>query len=317
MVALLWLSSAPAQAQSWQVGFEQTRLADGTEVGIWYPTRGLERSQTIGIYTLSYVVGAQPIAGPLPLVVISHGSGGQNLGHHHTAHALASAGFVVAALTHPGDNYRDQSRATDLAARTAAVPVLIDFMLSDWRSDHPIDAGRIGAFGFSAGAFTVLAAAGATPDLSRVAQHCAQFPQAFECRLPGSGTPSSMPWTPVRDRRIRAIVAAAPALGYSFTRAGARAVRVPVQLWRAAQDRILESPHYVEPVRAALPGRPPIQLVPGAGHFDFLAPCAATAPALPICASGPQFDRASFHERFNRDVSAFFQRHLRPRQTRG
>ena len=45
----------------------------------------------------------------LPLIVISHGTGGGNEGHADTAQALADAGFVVAAVTHTGDNYRDQS----------------------------------------------------------------------------------------------------------------------------------------------------------------------------------------------------------------
>jgi predicted dienelactone hydrolase len=42
-------------------------------------------------------------------VVISHGNGGDDLTHIDTAMALANAGYVVAALTHTGDNPRDQS----------------------------------------------------------------------------------------------------------------------------------------------------------------------------------------------------------------
>ena len=47
----------------------------------------------------------------LPFVVISHGTGSSFLGHYDTAIALAGAGYVVAAVTHTGDNYTDQSRS--------------------------------------------------------------------------------------------------------------------------------------------------------------------------------------------------------------
>src|SRR6202048_3978027 len=39
----------------------------------------------------------------LPLIVVSHGRRGNFLGHIDTAQALADAGFIVAAINHPGD----------------------------------------------------------------------------------------------------------------------------------------------------------------------------------------------------------------------
>ena len=56
-----------------------------------------------------------PIAGDrLPLVVISHGRGGDFIGHHDTE-TLADAGFNVAAISHPGDTVSDMSRSGDLS----------------------------------------------------------------------------------------------------------------------------------------------------------------------------------------------------------
>ena len=46
----------------------------------------------------------------LPLIVISHGQDGWFGGHHDTAEALADAGFVVAAINHPGDNALSATR---------------------------------------------------------------------------------------------------------------------------------------------------------------------------------------------------------------
>jgi predicted dienelactone hydrolase len=74
-----------------------------------------------------------PIAGDkLPLVVISHGRGGDFIGHHDTAETLADAGFIVAAISHPGDTVSDMSRSGDLSVtieRPTDIKRLIDFMV--------------------------------------------------------------------------------------------------------------------------------------------------------------------------------------------
>jgi predicted dienelactone hydrolase len=237
------------------------------------------------------------------------------MGHVDTAVALARAGFIVAALTHPGDNWRDNSRATQIDRRPPALSALISYMLTDWSGHAAIDPNRIGAFGFSSGGFTVLAAAGGRPDMRRFVDHCAQHPQFFDCSLLKSGPRAvTGAWPEMRDPRIKAIVVAAPALGFTFDRAGLARVRVPVQLWRADDDRILPAPFYADAVRAALPMGPEFHSVPNAGHFDFLAPCADTSIAPQICQSAPGFDRTAFHARFNAAVVRFLRRKLaRPR----
>jgi predicted dienelactone hydrolase len=116
----------------------------------------------------------------------------------------------------------------------------------------------------------------------------------------------------IAEPRIKAAVVAAPAIGFTFSKDGLKGVQIPIQLWRAGDDHILPSPDYVEPVRDALPRPAEYQVVAGADHFDFLAPCSdALAQAAPeICQERNGFDRAAFHEVFNRDVVGFFDRTL-------
>ncbi|WP_312163731.1 prolyl oligopeptidase family serine peptidase [Phenylobacterium sp.] len=286
---------APAAKPADAVAFSRLVVPDGEgpaiEAGVWSPPG---------------------VAGRLPLVVISHGNGGDFRSHEDTAQALAAAGFVVAALTHTGDNWRDQSRATDVAGRPRQLSVLIDYMLADWDGRAVIDPERVGAFGFSAGGFTVLTAAGGEADLSRIEGHCRAHPGFYDCRLIAARPvgPESPRWT--HDARIKALVVAAPALGFAFTPGRLDAVAQPVQLWQAAGDEVLPAPWYVEPVRQALPTAPEFHRVEGAGHFDFLRPCtpqlAAAAPE--VCAPTPGFDRAAFHLRFNEEVVRFLKAKL-------
>jgi predicted dienelactone hydrolase len=312
--------ASPQQAppSQYSVGLQLIQVPDGQgapiEVGVWYPTTTPATAPARGMSALPVAAGA-PLAGDhLPLVVMSHGNGGWFGGHYDTAIALAKAGFVVAALTHTGDNYKDQSRATDMANRPRQLHVLIDYMLKDWNDHARLDANRVGAFGFSSGGFTVLAAAGGEPDLTRIAPHCQAHPANYDCQLIARNPPPldaiSATWT--HDKRIRAVVSAAPAMGYAFSRKGLSTVTMPLQLWRAADDQILPDPDYASAVRANLPRAPDYHLVDKAGHFDFLSPCDDyTRKTVPfICQSDPAFDRVAFHKDFNAAVVGFFEANL-------
>ena len=314
LTAALLTLAAPAVAAT--AGFTMVQIPDPKgppiQVGIWYPADAPARRIPVGVNDQTVAPGAPLIGDRLPLVVMSHGTGGSFAGHADTAQTLAQAGFVVAALTHTGDNYMDQSKATDMANRPRQLSVLIDYMLTASPMKAAIDPDRVGAFGFSSGGFTVLVAAGGKPDMTRVAAHCRAHPDFFDCKLTAAH-PLSMSavlptWT--HDPRIKAVVSAAPALGYAFT--DMRQVTMPVQLWRAGEDEILPDPEYASAVKAALPKPPEYHVVPGAGHFGFLPPCndqgRATNPQ--ICASAPGFDRAAFHHTFNAVIVAFFTANL-------
>ena len=308
------------------VGFQTAAVPDPPgaplEVGIWYPADGPRTDQRLELFTQKVAAGA-PVAGSgRPLVVISHGTGGSLSGHYDTAIALAEAGFVVAAPAHTGDTYQDQSRTLLLAERPRAIHAAIGYMLEDWSGRGAIDPGKVGVFGFSLGGFAALVAAGGVPGMAKVAPYCAGHPSVFTCQVyqrggaTDQGGPSGVGGDWIADRRIGAAVVAAPALGFTFSRDGLSGVTIPVQLWRAEDDHILPSPDYAEPVRDALPATPDYRVAAGADHFDFLAPCSAAlasvAPA--ICQEAGGFDRAAFHEAFNRDVVSFFAASLNVRR---
>src|SRR5215510_2632066 len=65
--------------------------------------------QPLGLFQQAVAPKAALTGDRLPLVLISHGVGGSLASHYDTVLALAQAGFVVAAVTHTGDNSQDQS----------------------------------------------------------------------------------------------------------------------------------------------------------------------------------------------------------------
>lgn len=311
-VLALWATAARAG----NVGFETLSIPVPGDrplaAAVWYPTEAPEAEAALGPSTQTVARDA-PIAGRRhPLVILSHGTGGSFADHRDTAKALASAGFVAVAVSHTGDTYDDRSRALRIAERPAQLVRALDYMTGEWTGRGALDARRIGAFGFSSGGFTVLAAVGGEPDLALAGPHCQAHPTFYDCNMQRQFADQPAPAGSVaHDRRIRAAVVAAPALGFTFTRKGLSRITVPIQLWRAERDSVLPNPFYAEAVRAALPRPPEFHLVPGADHFDFLPPCSAGLAKIapPICAT--RIDRAAFHTQFNAEVVRFFRKALR------
>ena len=284
------------------------------EVGVWYPTDALPSAIDMG---LSRQVVAQdgPVAGrDLALIVMSHGNGGGFASHAETAVALAAAGFVVAAPNHTGDNFRDEAYVGTprwLTDRTRHLKVVIDYMLRDWPHHARLD-GRVGVFGFSAGAFTALVSIGGTPDLRRVATHCSAV-RELACTLwadPPATSPPPESW--VRDRRISAAVIAAPGLGFTFEPDGLEHLDAAVQVWSAGDDRVVPYATNTAIVLKQLPRPLDYHDVPRAGHMSFITPCKPEL-STPLCRDAPGFDRAAFHADLNRSAVAFFRAHLEVR----
>lgn len=319
LAAILALTGACAHAAGFQHGFAADPDGKPLEIGIWYPSSAAVLPVAMGPTTMSVAVNGAVQGKALPLVLISHGTGGSFLGHFDTATALADAGFVVAAVTHTGDNHADQSRSVDIMDRPRQISRVINHMLANWDGRAAIDPARVGMFGFSAGGFTTLASIGGVPDFSKIGPVCRQYPGDFACQLLAkSGSNVTTPAAAsaianAADARIKAAVVAAPALGFSFAPDGLKNIKVPMQLWRAEDDAVLPHPRYAEAVRLALTQTPDYHVVPQAGHFDFLAPCSSALASIapPICSSAPGFDRVEFHASFNAAVVGFFRKTLR------
>jgi predicted dienelactone hydrolase len=324
VVAAALLAAPTAGAAGFQYGTAPDPDDKPIELGIWYPSDATTEPQPLGLFTQPVAYYGAISGQSLPLIVISHGTGGGAASHYDTALALADAGFVVVALTHTGDNYKDRAysfTARNFIERPRQVSRVIDFMLNSWDGHDHLNSAKIGMFGHSAGGATTLIEIGGNPDFSLAVQFCKDHPDEWGCQQ-ARGIPDAEkkaedwknPPDWHHDPRIKAAVIAAPAIGYTFTKDGLATVSVPIQLWRAENDTINPNKWYADIVRDALPKPPEDHLVVNAGHFDFLAPCVdALAKIAPeICASAPGFDRAAFHDEFNKALVAFFKAQLAP-----
>lgn len=198
---------------------------------VWYPCGAPQEETRAGSRAIIGTKNCTLVGDKLPLVVISHGREGWFGGHHATAAALADAGFIVAAISHPGDNASDKSRVDDVSVlvdRPTDIKRLIDFMLGAWPDAPKMDRDRIGLFGFSRGGYTGLVVIGANPDFRKGVPGCEGSSFRACEQLRNNELPSQ---PPTHDPRVKAAVIVDPGPSIFFPADNLKAVKVPVQLW--------------------------------------------------------------------------------------
>ena len=319
-----------AHAHAYEAGWMQIQVAGTTPdaptttVALYYPTMAAPRAIAMGPFALNVAIGGKPVDKVKALILLSHGTGGSELGHSVLAQALARDGYLVAALRHPGDNWQDRSliekspeRYFDERPRQASR--VIDAILADpgWKDRIATDSQgpRVGALGHSAGGYTVLALAGAMPDLSRMRKHC-QAEASEDPIFCGMGRSEvAMPPLPaatpsLKDERVRAIVAMAPA-GVPLTAESLATVRSATMIYEAELDRFLVPRFHAEWVASNLPA-PNLHRVPNAWHFAFMDSPSMSIPSPDgdVAANPPGFDRDAFLKQLADEIAAFFDKIL-------
>lgn len=309
-------------ARACPVGFRQRTFRFGrtpVPAGLWYPTDEPERTQFFGPFSMRVALGAQPRRGNGHLIVISHGSKGNHLGHRGTAQALAAAGYVVVAPLHPYDNYLDDSQSGTPSLwldRPGHVRAVVDAVQSEFGALLLPDA--CGIMGFSLGGYTALSVLGARASLHALADHCRRYPEDV---LPVSPGDSGMrrrdvdallaahpdPFPSAYDARFKAAVLLAP-LCALFDDGALRAIDVPVSLYCAQRDDVLREPYHSQRLAGLLRHLKRFECVPVAGHFSFLTPFpgALHDELAALAIDAPGFDRSRFHARLNQEIVSFF-----------
>jgi predicted dienelactone hydrolase len=320
------------------VGFQPITIPDpvngGTMPGyVFYPSTEASHVTWIGPYELHATPDAKPTSGAKPLVVISHGHGGSDLGHHDLAVYLASHGFVVATLQHPRDNFLDASgdgHPEVMVGRPIQVKATISMLLADPHWKSLVDPHRIGVAGFSNGGYTSLLLVGAVPRFTRFISYCEAHPddpgicwaaprlkaqaaqqgQTLE-QLMTSMQDNLHRWGNTDDPRIKAAFVMAP-LSLVFDKGGVASINRPVFLYYGQDDEVLNPKYNVLHIAPSIKRLVGIKMIPKAGHYVFLSPCSTqlTKEAPDICIDPPGVDRAAAHLQIDADALAFFRKTL-------
>jgi len=180
--------------------------------------------------------------GPFPIVVVSHGAGGNLETHFAQAQHLASHGYAVVCVEHVGSNTERLKRnlyvienlnqmvrdPNEILGRPKDIRFAVD-QCFDWNKSHSILRGRldtthIGVLGHSFGAYTTMVVCGMRPALDWLEPPIA----------PGKGLGPDL-----SDRRVMCGVALSPqgADEPFFVRESFASLRVPLMGISGSEDK--------------------------------------------------------------------------------
>ncbi|MBM2575278.1 hypothetical protein JQC91_03075 [Jannaschia sp. Os4] len=254
---------------------------------------------------------AAPAGPDAPVVLLSHGLGGNLRGLGWLAHGLAARGAVVVALDHPGSTTRDldPARSLDHGTRARDLSAALNALGADPRfADRT--GGPVTAAGFSLGGWTALSLGGLRGDLAGYAAHCdAVGGGSTHCAdIAGWGIDlhalDASRWDGDHaDPRVTRVAAIDPGLVWGLPdRGGLRAETLLIALGDGP-DRLLATDFDRSGLRALLPGAATARVAP-ARHWSALPRCrpggaaiVAAETDLPICDDPPGADRAAIHAR--------------------
>lgn len=217
-----------------------------------------------------------------PQVVFSHGTGSNVLLMRGLADAIATAGYSVALVEHPGNKKGDDTlahTAVNLVNRPRHLRLVLD----------ALDAKRCVVIGHSLGGYTALAIAGGEP-------------MALPDQMPDG---KAAPLLVEHDARVAGCILLTPAIPWFMAPGALADVSVPVLALVGEKDDAAP-PFFTQKILGGIP-HADLRVIPGAGHFPFFWPLpqALVAAKLPPAMDPPGFDRAAYQPTLHADVLAF------------
>jgi predicted dienelactone hydrolase len=253
-----------------------------------------------------------------PLIMMSHGSGGDRYNISWLAEALAANGYIVAATDHFGNTWNNKipENYAKPWERPKDISFALDQLLSSPQFKDRIDLKRIGFVGYSLGGATGIWIAGAESlplDSTKVKTHASQdlagiAPPELLDTIDFSGAYGSY-----RDPRISAVLVMAPALGWMFAESSLKQIGIPVHIIAPEKDQVVSTEKNAR-VYASKIAKATLKILPGeATHYVFLARANAVGKRFldpRYCEDPVSIDREKLHNEIARNSILFFDEKL-------
>ncbi len=260
----------------------------GFPVFVMYPAQAEFGDLKLGKYTIQAGLNAFVKGGKYPLVIISHGTGGDRLAYLDLAQKLAESGYVVAMPEHFGNNKDDnflQGSTRNLQLRPHHISVCINEVGQNGILDGTVMSDNVALIGHSMGGYTGLALAGGKV-WNNLKKHVPLIP----------------------EKRLQALVLMAPATDWFMPEASLAKVDLPVLAYLAAHDEFTPAGN-INKVLDQIPDQSKVRrhLVENASHFSFLSPFPddMSAPDFAPSQDREGFDRAALHQSMGTQIVAF------------
>ncbi|BAT53542.1 hypothetical protein NOS3756_25030 [Nostoc sp. NIES-3756] len=264
---------------------------------------------------------------PFPLVVISHGIASDRYSFIYLAEHLASYGFAVAVLEHPGSNAKrfeqyfaglaGPPQPREFIDRPLDIKILLDELQrleqSDSRLGGKLNFQQVAAIGQSFGGYTVLSLGGAKINFSQLNQECNPENSSLNVSLLLQCEANQLPPQDyqLQDSRIKAVIAINPITSAVFGESGISQMKLPVMVVAGSQD--IFAPPVAEQIRPFTwfpnPNKD-LVLIENATHFTLIGDSPQGNNVLPVPSGllGPE--RTAAYSYLNALSVAFLQANL-------
>lgn len=318
------------QTHKYNVGQTTIELIDQSRerpirTEIWYPTTDTTKQNI----TIEYPFKLPPtskdaeiVSDKFPLIMISHGTGGNRISQMWLACELAGNGYVVASVNHFGNTHDNKIPINFVKVwdRPLDISFVIDKLLTNPQWKLAIDSTQIGMAGFSLGGYTSIALAGGVLDYKQLKKFSLTKEGENEFDLPELGDVSKF-ITPkiielgskenkyLKDNRISAFVAMAPAIGQGFNdKRQFDNVDKPVLIIGAQNDERTPVKTNAKHYKSLISKSKYIELEGQVGHYIFMneAKNGLKKNAPLVFKDDGAIDRKEIHEEVSKTIIEFF-----------
>ena len=298
---------------------------------IWYPTidtTGINISKAYPFILPPTSQDVQIASGLHPLILLSHGTGGNRISLMWLAAELVGRGYMVAAVNHWGNTLDNKipEQFVKIWHRPQDIQFILNRIMADFKAH--IDTSRIGMAGFSLGGYTTLALAGGVMDYQTLANFAQTKDGEVEFTIPELGdlrpllTPEVLAEGDKRSQslkepRIKAFLAMAPALGQGFTAPSQfSGIDQPVLIIGAERDQRTPIQTNAKHYHRLISGSEYIELTGKVGHYIFInqAKSFLKREAPFTFEDDPSVDRKEIHRRVSAIVLEFFEKALQGKE---
>lgn len=234
---------------------------------------------------------------PANVIVITHGAAGNRNTLSLLAEHLASYGFAIVVMEHPGDSLKrfqdfftglaDSPQPQELIYRPLEIKYVLD-ELQRREQTEPALKGRlnlqqVGVIGQSIGGYTSLALAGAKINFDLLRKDCLDS-QIFnlsllvQCEI-ARLTPANYD---LQDRRVKAVIAINPLTSSVFGETGLSQIQIPVMFVAGSDDIFTPAfPEQIVPFTWLTTANKYLVVIEKASHFSLLGGRQEDNSALP------------------------------------
>ena len=258
----------------------------------------LARDRTLRVDLYLPQPGNQISQQAAPVIVISHGAGEDRTSFAYLAQHLASYGFAVAVLEHPGiDSQRFQQYFAGLAGPPEPMesinqPKDVKYLLnqlqrldkSDSKLQGRLNLQQVGVIGHSLGGYTALTLAGAKINFEQLSKDCnnndfLNMSLLVQCKA--ALLPSTV--YPLQDKRVKAVIAVNPLTSTILGQSGLSQIQVPLMLVGASKDIVTPAvPEQIRPFTWLKTPNKYLVLIENATHFSTVGESASGQSVLPV-----------------------------------